>query len=854
MDISVETEGSGLARAVLARSRLARREVTAVQLDDSRPAYYVADEVVVDANDPDLVREYVNLGGEVVHDGSDPELPREFRELGLGRDEPLDTSGLPRSVTLRFRELPEARSSEVGQALERADLPAERVRFASERGLALSSLLLHARLDGRGAWLNEVGTDAATLTQRKPLEGGGSNPLTWPTMSGLARISQAWQLVESMRMVRSAEPLVWLCVCDSGFWWDASGGPGSPAAAALADLGRGAPLWNLVTDSQGVPTGPGRTNYHGQNVASAAGAAVGNSLGSAGSGGTVARIAYFNDDRTAETAKRAMVRCTQWGIPFVVYSGEFDSVELFFGTSAWNDTFNWAADNGTIMFAAAGNKNRNLPDDAVQRPATRTPRTLTVGATNVDGTKWSLSSWGSSVNVWAPGVQIPVGPTPIPTAGTSVSGTSFSAPLAAGVAAMVRAVNRSLSVDQVRDLLVNTAWNGADKVTKGLDAYAAVWAAMEARFTESGTESKPEQLFPHADGTFTPVFNNAINRKGDTDTFRLEVKTFSTLTLDLQWYQQLASLRLELENENAEGLAPIITATNTAESAHLTAQIGTGTYQVKVIGDAPTAYLLSGKLTAGVLLPDYLEPNDSFEHATRVEFVAPVKFGMSLYRLLHGPGWLDLTLHTTTAPSSTTDQDFFRFDAPKSIGSLQVPKITITSDEPVEVTLFDSARAELTTWRKAHVSIGFNPGDNGYIKVAGATHTRYRLWVGTQLSPALGRRWEEVHILPKWWETGPHPDWVIGPEEFRGILIDEPALADGALHFADAGSVLLPEGMRLELLNSAGEPIREADITEEAISVSVEGLEPGAYVLHIQSSATPETPIGLAPVMPPSLR
>ena len=64
----------------------------------------------------------------------------------------------------------------------------------------------------------------------------------------------------------------------------------------------------------------------------------------------------------------------------------------------------------------------------------------------------------------------------------------------------------------------------------------------------------------------------------------------------------------------------------------------------------------------------------------------------------------------------------------------------------------------------------------------------------------------------------------------------------------------LPEGMRLELLNSAGELMREADNTEEAVSVSVEGLEPGAYVLHIQSSATPEAPIGLAPVMPPSLR
>lgn len=327
-------------------------------------------------------------------------------------------------------------------------------------------------------------------------------------------------------------------------------------------------------------------------------------------------------------------------------------MELFFGTSAWNDTFNWAADNGTIMFAAAGNENRNLPDDAVQRPATRTPRTLTVGATNVDGTKASFSSWGSSVNLWAPGVQIPVGPTPAATGGTSLSGTSFSTPLVAGVAAMVRAVNRSLSVDQVRDILVNTAWGGTEKVTKGVDAYAAVWSAMEARFTETASESKPEQLFPHADGTFTAVFNDAINRKGDTDTFRLEVKSFSNLTVDLQWYQQLASLRLELESENEEGLAPIITETKTAESAKLTAQVSTGTYRVKVIGDAPTAYLLSGTLTAGTLLPDYLEANDSFERATRLQFVAPARFGISLFRDVQGPGWLDLTLHTTTAPSS----------------------------------------------------------------------------------------------------------------------------------------------------------------------------------------------------------
>lgn len=854
MDITIEEQDSGLARAVIARSRLARREATAFQLDESAPAYYVADEVVVNAEDRDLVSAYLDLGAEIVHDGSDPDVPREFRELGLGRDEPLDTSGLPRSVLLRFRDVPPARPDDLGHLLDRADTRGNRLRASSEHALGLASLVARARLDGRGAWLNEIGTDATTLTQRTPLEGAGSDPLTWPTMSGPARISQAWHLVESMRMARSAEPLVWLCVCDSGFWWDASGGPGTAAAAALADLGTGAPLWNLVTDSAGIPTGPGRTNFHGQSVASAAGAAVGNSLGSAGSGGTVARIAYFFDDRTAETAKRAMVRCTQWGIPFVIYSGEFTSVELFFGTSSWNDTFNWAADNGTIMFAAAGNANRNLPDDAVQRPATRTPRTLTVGATNADGTKAGFSSWGSSVNVWAPGVSIPVGPTPTAMGGASLSGTSFSTPLAAGVAAMVRAVNRNLNVDQVRDLLVNTAWDGVDKVTKGLDAYAAVWAAMSARFAESGTEAGTEQLFPRADGSFAPIFNNAINRTGDVDTFRLQVKTFSTLALDLQWYRQLAALRLELEPENPKALEPTVSTTRTGESVRLTAQVGTGSYLVRVVGGAPTAYLLTGRLTPGVLLPDYLEPNDSFERATRLQFVAPGKLGVSLFRNVHGPGWFDLTLHTTTAPSTTADRDFFRFDVPTSAAKLQIPKITVHSDEPVTVTLYDAARTELASWHHTDVAMSFNSGDSGFLQVAGTVHTRYRMWVGTDLSPALGRRWEEVHLFPRWWEVDPHPNWVRDPEEYRGILVDRPALADGVLHFGQAGSALPPAGVSIELLDPEGNLVRTAEITQESLAISVEGLEPGAYLLHIVAPDAAESPIGLVPMIPPRLR
>ena len=178
----------------------------------------------------------------------------------------------------------------------------------------------------------------------------------------------------------------------------------------------------------------------------------------------------------------------------------------------------------------------------------------------------------------------------------------------------------------------------------------------------------------------------------------------------------------------------------------------------------------------------------------------------------------------------------------------------ITSDEPVDVTLYDSTRTELNSWRGTNVPLSFQGGESCFLRVAGSTHTRYGLWIGRKLSPVLGRNWEEVHIWPKWWEVDDHPDWVIEPEEFRGILVDELTLADGVLHFGEVESSVLPEGTRIELLNPDGVLLREAETIENAAWVSVEGLEPGAYVLRIRSAATPEAPLALAPLMPPQLR
>ena len=54
----------------------------------------------------------------------------------------------------------------------------------------------------------------------------------------------------------------------------------------------------------------------------------------------------------------------------------------------------------------------------------------------------------------------------------------MAAPIVAGVAAMMRACNPSLTSDDVRRILVETGWSGQGRVTKGLDAYAAVSAAI----------------------------------------------------------------------------------------------------------------------------------------------------------------------------------------------------------------------------------------------------------------------------------------------------------------------------------------------------------------------------------------
>jgi subtilisin family serine protease len=115
-----------------------------------------------------------------------------------------------------------------------------------------------------------------------------------------------------------------------------------------------------------------------------------------------------------------------------------DVINMSFGTlsqpKVLKDAINYADRNGVTIIGSAGNDNTDAP----QYPAAF-DKVVSVGATDLLDFKASFSNYGGSIDVVAPGVSI-IAPYP---GGyyAVVSGTSFSAPIVAGEAALIRALS-----------------------------------------------------------------------------------------------------------------------------------------------------------------------------------------------------------------------------------------------------------------------------------------------------------------------------------------------------------------------------------------------------------------------------
>ncbi|MBN2444071.1 MAG: S8 family serine peptidase [Spirochaetales bacterium] len=153
---------------------------------------------------------------------------------------------------------------------------------------------------------------------------------------------------------------------------------------------------------------------------------------------------------------------------------------------ALQNTINYAASQGVICFAAAGNNANSIP----QYPAAFN-NVVAVAALDSNGEKVSFSSFGEWVDIAAPGTDI----LSLRAAGTSMgtvndeytmllSGTSMACPTAAGVCALILSVNPTLDVDQLTTILKTTGDPIADGICesdKKINAYAAVTNAITSK-------------------------------------------------------------------------------------------------------------------------------------------------------------------------------------------------------------------------------------------------------------------------------------------------------------------------------------------------------------------------------------
>ena len=211
-------------------------------------------------------------------------------------------------------------------------------------------------------------------------------------------------------------------------------------------------------DPTGLPETPGNA-LHGTAVAGSASAVTDNNVGVAGAAWN-AEIMHIN----AGCGNGDNLICYGYeGVLYAAMSGA-DIINASWSSVVADDqgvrhitrTLDLATDMGALVVAAASND--NVSNDIFRTYPARSPRVLSVGATEkATRRRAGFSNYGRLVNVFAPGVGIL-------TTGSGngyvlINGTSFSSPLTAGVAALVKARFPTMDPDALREHIRLTSEN-----------------------------------------------------------------------------------------------------------------------------------------------------------------------------------------------------------------------------------------------------------------------------------------------------------------------------------------------------------------------------------------------------------
>ena len=260
-----------------------------------------------------------------------------------------------------------------------------------------------------------------------------------------------------------------------------------------------------------------------------------------------------------------------------------------------------AVNKNVVVVFAAGNAGNDI-DVTPQYPAVY-PEVIAVAATDQKDVKASFSNYGTKVDVSAPGVNIR---STYPDNTTNVlAGTSMASPHVAGVAALVRSRNRTLTAAQVRAIVQGNCDNidaknpgFAGKLGKGrVNAYKALSATPPAPIvfqllkkfpfpqanagSSSGMSFVP--LFQFAPFNFKPALLFLTQQSGSEKIFFLDAVTGSVLkSIDPQANDTIGSLEwvkgaIRVANvTTGAGAINTINPSNGSQTGSIPAPVGRG--------------------------------------------------------------------------------------------------------------------------------------------------------------------------------------------------------------------------------------------------------------------------------------
>jgi subtilisin family serine protease len=218
------------------------------------------------------------------------------------------------------------------------------------------------------------------------------------------------------------------------------------------------------------PTGAG--TQHGTMVSGVIGAAANNGIASAGidHNAKIMPLQVFDDEGTAYTSDIVAA------IEYATDNGA-DVINLSLGSNGYDAPMEaavrYATNQGVLVVAASGNCALNSEEfcNNLATPGRMTwpalyDETLAVGATTSTDARASYSSYGPKLDMVAPGSGIT--PLPVYTSANQISayatanGTSFAAPLTAGVASLLLAQNPSLAPNEMITILTESTEQPSD--------------------------------------------------------------------------------------------------------------------------------------------------------------------------------------------------------------------------------------------------------------------------------------------------------------------------------------------------------------------------------------------------------